>query len=306
MSGAPNFQPRSVNVRTKLPRAGAHAARALRHPQPAATAAMALAIGLAGTRPANAQWTVQPHGWFMSQTIDVGTIPDRFDPGAGVTANGLDKVDWGLYFIYGWKEGLSVGLGQGFARLEDKHNGTTLTTTGFGATGLFVMKRITQGKLGVLSVQPRVDLPLWYHTNDRPVLGPIKGEAEIRLLYGTGYGIASHRGWISASLGGSAWRHGNDEVRYDATIGLDAGHGFTVMVQTFNVVALPEVGQNGIAYSATKVGGAIVYHVTRSVGIIGGYYAGVSGKNTARERTASVGVWITHEPKPATGPQPIR
>lgn len=253
-----------------------------------------------------AQWTVQPHGWFMSQTVSKGTIPDRFDPGVGATANGLDKADWGLYFIYGLADGLSVGMGQGFTHLEDNHDGTTLTTTGFGATGLFVMKRLAAGKLGILSIQPRIDAPLFYNTSDRPVLGPVEAEAEVRLLYGTGYGIGSHRGWISVSAGGSAWRHGNDEIRYDATIGLDAGRGFTLMAQTFNVAALPDSRQTGIAYSATKVGASAVYHVNKQLGIVAGYYAGVSGLNTARERTFSVGIWLTHEPKPATGPQPIK
>src|SRR5512135_136367 len=89
-------------------------------------AAFAVACCGIGVGHAGAQWTVQPHGWFMSQVIDKGTIPDRFDPGVGVTANGLDKVDWGLYFIYGLIDGLSVGVGQGFAHLEDNHNGTTL------------------------------------------------------------------------------------------------------------------------------------------------------------------------------------
>jgi hypothetical protein len=248
----------------------------------------------------SAQWTVQPHGWFMSQTINKGTFPDRFDPGVGATENGLDKLEWGLYFIYGLREGLSIGMGQGFANLEDNHNGTTLTTTGFESTGFFVMKRITQGKLGVLSIQPRVDLPLFYNTADRPVLGPIKGEAEIRLLYGTGYGIGSHRGWISVSAGGSAWRSGNPELRYDGTIGLDAGGGFTLMAQVFNVLALPDSGQTGIPYSSTKIGGSAVYHVSKGVGIIGGYAAGVSGKNTARERTFSLGIWLTHQPVAAS------
>jgi hypothetical protein len=260
---------------------------------------LVLLIALALPLPLVAQWTVQPHGWFMSQAVSRGTIPDRFDPGVGATANGLDKVDWGLYFIYGLHEGLSVGMGQGFAHLEDNHNGATLTTTGFGATGLFVMKRITQGRLGVLSIQPRVDLPLFYNTEDRPVLGPIKGEAEVRLLYGTGYGIGGHRGWISAAVGGSAWRHGNDEIRYDGTIGFDAGRGFTLMAQTFNVAALPDSGQTGIAYSATKVGGSVVYHLNPQLGLVAGYYAGISGKNTAREHTLSLGVWITHQPGPA-------
>ena len=263
------------------------------------TTALLLALGF--PLRLGAQWTVAPRGWFMSQGINKGTIPDRFDPGVGAIANGLDKVEWGLYFIYGWREGLSVGIGQGFARLEDNHNGTTAATTGFGATGVFVMKRITQGRLGVLSIQPRIDLPLWYDTGARPVLGPVKAEAELRLLYGTGYGIGSRRGWFSASVGGSAWRHGNHEIRYDATLGLDAGHGFTVMAQTFNVAALPDSGQTGIAYSATKIGASLVYHLSPSFGIVGGYYAGISGKNTARERTLSVGVWITHQPGVATG-----
>ena len=265
-------------------------------------AATGLLLTLAFPLHLSAQWTVQPHGWFMSQGLNRGTIPDRFDPGAGATANGLDKVDWGLYFIYGLREGVSVGIGQGFARLEDNHNGTTASTTGFGATGFFVMTRITQGKLGVLSIQPRVDLPLLYDTDARPVLGPVKAEAELRLLYGTGYGIGSRRGWISISAGGSAWRHGNDEIRYDATIGLDAGHRVTAMVQTFNVAALAGAGQSGIAYSATKVGGSLIYHLSKRVGIVGGYYAGLSGKNTARERTVSFSVWLTHRPTSATSP----
>ena len=161
----------------------------------------------------SAQWTVQPHGWFMSQTISKGTIPDRFDPGVGAIANGLDKVDWGLYFIYGWKEGLSLGLGQGFAHLEDRRNGTSTTTTGFGATGFFAMKRLAQGKAGILSLQPRVDVPLLYDISARPVLGPVKAEGEIRLLYGNGYGLAGHRGWFSTatarSLPGHRGRHIN-------------------------------------------------------------------------------------------------
>jgi hypothetical protein len=257
---------------------------------------------LALPRTSSAQWTVQPHGWFMSQTINKGTFPDRFDPGVGATENGLDKLEWGLYFIYGMREGLSVGVGQGFANLEDNHDGTTLTTTGFESTGFFVMKRITQGKLGVLSIQPRVDLPLFYNTTDRPVLGPIKGEAEIRLLYGTGYGIGSRRGWISVSAGGSAWRSGNPEIRYDGTIGLDVGGGFTLMAQTFNIIGLPDSGQTGVAYSSTKIGGSAIYHVSNAVGIVGGYAAGIAGKNTALERTFSLGIWLTHQPAVAIKP----
>jgi hypothetical protein len=249
----------------------------------------------------DAQWTVKPGGWFMSQGLNKGHFPDRFSADQGATRNSLQKVDWGLYFIYGWKEGLSIGLGQGFAHLEDRRNGVSTTTTGFGATGLFAMKRLAQGKAGILSVQPRVDLPLFYDINARPVLGPVKAEAEIRLLYGTGYGLAGHRGWMSAAVGGSAWRHGDDEIRYDGTIGLDAGHHLLVMAQAFNVVGLMPGG--GIDYSATKVGGSLVWHVSPSVGLVGGYYGGVSGKNTARERTASLAVWINHDPRSGTPPQ---
>lgn len=251
-----------------------------------------------------AQWTVKPGGWFMSHGFNKGRFPDRFSADQGATQNALEKVDWGLYFIYGWKEGLSLGLGQGFANLEDKRNGTSTTTTGFGATGLFVMKRLAQGKGGILSVQPRVDLPLLYDTGARPVLGPVKAEAEVRLLYGTGYGVAGHRGWISTAVGGSAWRHGDDEIRYDGTIGFDAGRNLVLMAQSFNVVGLQRGG--GIDYSATKVGGSLIWHVSKSVGLVGGYYGGVSGKNTARERTASFSIWINHDPRTDAPPQTPR
>lgn len=254
----------------------------------------ALALGPSGLA---AQWTVRPGGWFMSQSLNKGRFPDRFSPGTGAYKNALDKVDWGLYFIYGLAEGWSVGLGQGFARLEDRRNGDTTTTTGFGPTGLFLLKRIAQGKAGVLSIQPRVDLPLLYDTDDRPVLGPVKAEAELRLLYGTGFGVGGTRGFLSTSVGGSAWRFGNDEIRYDATVGLDAVPGrLLLMVQSFNVVGLQSGG--GIAYSATKVGGSAVWHVSKAIGLMAGYYGGVAGKNTARERTLSIGVWWSREPRP--------
>lgn len=239
-----------------------------------------------------AQWTVKPGGWFMSHGFNTGRFPDRFSSGPFATENALEKRDWGMYFIYGWKEGLSVGLGQGFARLEDKRNGQSTTTTGFGATGLFVMKRLAQGKGGILSIQPRVDLPLLYDTEARPVLGPVSTDAEIRLLYGNGFSALGTRGFVSASAGAAAWRRGADEIRYDLTVGLDAGPRLLLMAQAFNVAAF-EAGD--LAYSATKIGGSAVWRVSKGVGIQAGYFGGVSGKNTARERTASVGIWLNRE-----------
>lgn len=247
-----------------------------------------------------AQWTVQPGGWFNSHSFNSGRFPDR---NSGNTRNALEKQDWGTYFIYGLREGLSVGFGQGYAHLRQSSGDSVLTTTGFGATGLFVMKRIAQGRAGVLSIQPRVDLPLLYDTEDRPVLGPVRADAEIRLLYGTGYGIGGRRGFISASAGLGAWRQGADEVRYDLTVGLDAAKRVLLMGQAFNVAAFSD---GDLAYSATKIGAAAMFRVNPRVGLLVGYYGGISGRNTARERTLSFAIWLSHEPAtpvvPATSP----
>ncbi len=247
-----------------------------------------------------AQWTVQPGGWFNSHSFNSGRFPDR---NSGNTRNALEKEDWGTYFIYGLREGLSVGFGQGYAHLRQPSGDSTLTTTGFGATGIFVMKRIAQGRAGVLSIQPRIDLPLFYDTDDRPVLGPIRADAEIRLLYGTGYGIAGRRGFISASAGLGAWREGADEIRYDLTVGLDAARRVMLMGQAFNVAAFSD---GDLAYSATKLGAAALFRVSPQVGLLVGYYGGVSGRNTARERTLSFAIWLSHQPTnpvvPATVP----
>src|SRR5690606_33478623 len=72
---------------------------------------------------ANAQWTVDPGGWFMSHGFNVGRFPDRFSATPGATRNALEKVDWGMYAIYGLRDGLSIGMGQGFARLEQTWGG---------------------------------------------------------------------------------------------------------------------------------------------------------------------------------------
>ncbi len=241
-----------------------------------------------------AQWTVQPGGWFMSHGFNSGRFPDRFSSGPGATENALEKLDWGMYAIYGLADGLSIGMGQGFARLEDKRNGTSQVTTGFGATGLFVMKRIAQGRGGIVSIQGRVDLPLLYDTKARPVLGPVSSDTDLRLLYGTGFGALGRRGFLSAAAGGSVWRTGAREIRYDLTVGLDAAPRLLIMAQAFNVAAFQD---GGLAYSATKLGGSAVFRVSKGVGLQAGYYGGVSGKNTARERTLSLGVWLNGEPR---------
>lgn len=259
-----------------------------------------LLLALLLPTPLMAQWTVQPGGWFMSHGFNSGRFPDRFSSGPGATQNALEKLDWGMYAIYGLVDGLSVGLGQGFARLEDKRDGQTKVTTGFGATGLFVMKRLAQGRNGIVSIQGRVDLPLLYDTEARPVLGPVSSDTDLRLLYGTGFGALGRRGFLSAAAGGSLWRTGAREIRYDLTVGLDAAPRLLVMAQTFNVAAFQD---GDLAYSATKLGGSAVFRVSKGVGLQAGYYGGISGKNTARERTISLGIWLNGEPR-ATAGQP--
>ncbi|MDX2207275.1 MAG: hypothetical protein SFU57_06490 [Gemmatimonadales bacterium] len=257
---------------------------------------------LALPSPAKAQWTLPKGGWFMSHSFNVGSFPDRFSAGPGATENELDKVDYGLYFLYGWREGTSVGLGQGFSRLEQTFNGTTTTNTGFGSTGFFIMHRLAQGKAGILSIQPRIDLPLLFDNDERPALGPVEADAEIRLLYGNGFGIAGTRGFMNASAGISTIRAGNDEIRYDGTVGIDAHPRLLLMGQAFNVIGLADGG--GIAYSATKLGASAVFRASPTVGLLIGYFRGVSGKNTSRERTFSIGIWLSHTPQsPVVPPQ---
>lgn len=250
---------------------------------------------LAPAAPAAAQWTVDPGGWFMSHGFNVGRFPDRFSAAPGATRNALEKVDWGMYAIYGLRDGLSIGMGQGFAHLEQTWEEETTSSTGFGATGIFVMKRLARGRGGIVSIQPRIDLPLLYDTDRRPALGPVEPEAEIRLLYGNGYGIAGKRGFFSASAGYAPIRAGEPEVRYDLTLGIDAHPKVLVMGQAFNLAAF---ANGGVAYSANKLGLSAVYRVSETVGIQGGYYAGVAGKNTARERTFSLSLWLTGKGRP--------
>ena len=135
-----------------------------------------------------------------------------------------------------------------------------------------------------------------------PALGPIEADAELRLLYGNGFGIAGTRGFLSASAGLSTIRAGNDEIRYDLTVGVNAGRRILLMGQAFNVAALAEGG--GIAYSATKLGGSAMLRLSPAVGVLAGYYGGVSGKNTARERTFSIAIWLTHDPQEPVIPTP--
>ncbi len=252
------------------------------------------------TNSATAQWTAKPGGWFLSNTISVGRFPDRFSPQDGAYRNELQKLDWGLYAVYGLREGLSVGLGQGYARLRDRRAGAVQESRGFGATGVFAMKRLAQGRHGIVSAQLRGDFPILFDTTARPALGPLRPEAELRLLYGTGFGVVGTRGFVSVSVGAAPIRSGQDEIRYDLTTGVDLGGKAMLLVQSFNVTSLPGVGETG--YSASKLGAGLLWRATPRVGIIGGYYGGIAGRQTARERTFSLGLWLSHDPAAPLSP----
>lgn len=250
--------------------------------------------------PMAAQWTAQPGGWFLSNNFSIGHFPDRFSAAAGATQNELHKQDWGLYGAYGLREGFTVGIGQGAARLREDRDGTSRVSRGFGATGIFTMLRLTEGKAGVLSAQLRGDFPILFNRDQRPALGPVKPELELRLLYGTGFGVAGTRGFTSLSVAAAPVRAGDDELRYDMTVGIDLNSRFMLMGQSFNVAAW---GSNsGVSYSANKVGGSLLWRVKPGVGIVGGYYRGVAGRNTAREESLSLGLWLSRNPQQQAPP----
>lgn len=141
-----------------------------------------------------------------------------------------------------------------------------------------------------------------FNRDERPALGPVKPEMEARLLYGTGFGLAGTRGFTSLSLGLAPIRAGDDELRYDLTVGIDLSQRFMLMGQGFNVAAWGS--GRGVSYSASKLGGSLVWRVAPGVGIVGGYYRGIAGHNTAREQTYSLGLWLSHDPTTTAPPIP--
>ncbi len=141
-----------------------------------------------------------------------------------------------IYVEYGWEDDLTIG---GVIYTEVDALDIASST---GSVGLFVRQRLWQGQHGdVFSVQVGASHPIEQYVLEEYDVVPTGSnafEVQVRALYGKGWGFDWGNAFVSLE-GGYHWRDGEaDELRFDATAGIEPIKGVLGIMSVYSLTPL--------------------------------------------------------------------
>lgn len=141
-----------------------------------------------------------------------------------------------IYVEYGWTDDLTLG-GTLFIAIDALY-----PTESAASAGLFTRYKVWTGEHGdVASVQVGFSVPFEEYVLEEFALTGTSDNVfaiELRGLYGKGWGFDWGNAFISTELG-YRWRDGEaDEIRFDATTGIEPIHGVLGLMSLYSQVPL--------------------------------------------------------------------
>lgn len=262
---------------------------------------------------AQAGWTQEEGKWFTAQQLShFRTSHFLREDGRRVKRPEFRKYEYNSYVEYGWQEGTTIGANLFLQSLEaDDEQFNPVTTSlesftrtnfGLGDSEFFLRQRLWQGQIfgnnTVVSIQPLLKLPVFYESGDQPQSGTDAFDAELRLQAGYGFDFwgEHHYTKIEAAYRkrGGEWQ---DQLRFDATLGIGLGSDFTLMPQVFITQRAEGNGlssQNlGAAndYDLTVGQVSLLYNVTEQTTLQLGVYSRLAARNTSDGEGITFGIW---------------
>ncbi len=179
---------------------------------------------------------------------------------------------------------------------------SSATSAGFGDVELSLKRRLNAVESPwVFSTQFTILVPAYSASRD-PAPGNHNVDLEGRILQGRGFALAKRHAFYDLEVA-YRYRHGPpaDQVRADATLGLDAAHWLTLMGQFFTIKGM----RNGQPISANsnpnaqsdfdlyKYQPSLVFNLGRGTRLQLGMNSAFSGRNTGTGHTALLALWKT-------------
>jgi hypothetical protein len=169
---------------------------------------------------------------------------------------------------------------------------TDARRTGLGYTELGGRYRVLQADSWVLSGQATVRVPGTNDTSNAAAIGYTGVETDIRGLIGYGFALRGLPAFVDLQLA-QRFRAGGppNELRADATLGLQVAPQWLLMAQSFNVVSEGGGSAPFASYEYYKLQLSAVYALTAAVSLQLGGFTTYAGRNALQENGMVFGAW---------------
>lgn len=270
-------------------------------------ALLAACAGIAAPLALASPWTqLTGHGQiiFSASYFQTSRQFDGFGHTVSFGSNGyFRQVQLNPYLEYGITSKTTVVVNTFIPLLGFRNDFGRAVSAGWGDTEIGIRHRLTRLESPwVFSLQGTVLFPAYSEKRDPPP-GNHNIDLEARLLLGRSYQFSRVKRTVYWGVE-TAYRYRNgppgDEVRLDATVGVDVCRRLALMQQFYGIKGL----RNGAPASAItnpnaqsdfdlyKLQSSVVLRLNKRIRLQMGWIDTLAGRNTGRGQTALLGIWL--------------
>jgi hypothetical protein len=239
-------------------------------------------------------WTLPQGGGQVVVTDTTSTATSGFG-GSGLTPiPRYNKSEFEALIEYGVSDRLTAIAAPGLQHV-DIAAPTDARRTGLGYTELGGRYRLLQAESWVVSGQATVKVPGTNATSNPAAIGYTGIEADIRGLVGYGFALRGMPAFVDLELA-EHFRAGAppNELRADATFGVQVAPQWLLLAQSFNVVSEGAGAAPFASYEYYKLQLSTVYSLTAALSLQLGGFTTYAGRNALQENGVIFGAWYRY------------
>ncbi len=211
----------------------------------------------------------------------------------------FDKIESSTFLEWGATERLTL-LAQPVVQrvsMRPPGGGAVEEATGFASSQIGARYLLGEGFGGVLSVQGALIAPGAVENVINAGLGDGGGAGDLRFLAGRGWGGEGRGFWIDGQAGYRLrFDEYPEETRLDATFGVRASPGWTLMAQSFSVWREAETTLDLPESRSHKAQLSVVRRINDTWSVQLGGYGAYAGRNVVEERAGFAALWMRFNP----------
>lgn len=232
-------------------------------------------------------------GQIILQDTWYTTTTNGYDPQGRPSGHAnYTQLELAPYVEYGLTPRWTIGAQPRLQGVFTNSSGRDVSGYGIVETNLFARYAVWRGENDVFSVQGMVGAAGIDSSDRDPEVANPNNEYELRLLYGHGFTLGEHTGFLEADIAGRA-RSGTaaNELHLDLTAGYRPAPRWLVMAQSFTTKGLRDNETGGSNYDDTKIQLSAVYDLTENWSVQFGGYTEVATRNISRGNAGLVALW---------------
>lgn len=256
-----------------------------------------LCIGLGLLAPSRTAWagawTLDAGSGQLTAGGIVSSSTEIFDASRHLQpAPRYNKLEAEALLEYGITDLLTVMVGPGLQHI-DIAAPFSAERTGLGYTELGGRYRLLLSDSWVVSGQVLVRVPGTFDNTNPAAIGYTDVQTDVRALVGRSFSIGKMPAFIDLELGQRFRSAGApDEVRADATFGIQPAPRWMLLAQSFNVISEGAGTWGFPSYDYYKLQLSAVYALTPTLSLQVGGFTTYAGRNALQENGLVLGGWF--------------